>query len=99
MTVTKLVDLITKILDQLSLHFYDFFCDLLCIFEVHYQTLENMQTHPQMKIRNYNRVLRRPSPPLHLAGGVLLVRAYRGCNVEVRVREEFENHLPRSMFG
>ena len=92
MTVTKLVDLVIKIADQLSLHFYDFFCDLLCILEVHYLTLENLQTHPQTKKRNYN------VAPLHLAGGVPLSRAYRGCNVEVRVREEFENHLPKSTF-
>ena len=35
---------------------------------------------------------------MHLAGGVLLGRAYRGCNVEARGREEFENYLPRSTF-
>ena len=53
---------------------------------------------PSNKKRNYNRVLRRPSPPLHLAGGVLLGRAYRGCNGEAREREDFEEHLPRSAF-
>ena len=47
---------------------------------------------------NYNRVLRRSSPPLHLAGGVLLGRAYRGSNGEAREREEVEVHLPRSAF-
>ena len=52
-----------------------------------------------MKIRNYNRVLRRPSPPLHLAGGVLLGRAYLCCNGEARWVEEFESYLPRSVFG
>ena len=36
---------------------------------------------------------------MHLASGVLLGRAYRGCNVEACGREEFENYLPRSMFG
>jgi len=35
---------------------------------------------------------------LHLAGCVLLGRAYRGCNGEARWREEFENYLPRSLF-
>ena len=35
---------------------------------------------------------------MHLAGGVLLGRAYRGCNGEAREREEFEEHLPRSAF-
>ena len=36
---------------------------------------------------------------MHLAGGVLLGRAYQGYNGEARWREEFENYLPRSMFG
>jgi hypothetical protein len=36
---------------------------------------------------------------LHLAGGVLLGRAYRGCNREARWVEEFESYLPRSVFG
>ena len=36
---------------------------------------------------------------MHLAGGVLLGRAYRDCNVEARGREEFESYLPRSAFG
>ena len=57
-----------------------------------------MQRHPRAKKTNYNRVLRRPSPPLHLAGGVLLGRAYRGCNGEAREREEVEEQLPRSAF-
>ena len=35
---------------------------------------------------------------MHLAGGVLLGRAYRGCNGEARGREEIEEHLPRSAF-
>ena len=51
-----------------------------------------------MKKINYNRVLGRPSPPLHLAGGVLLGTAYRGCNGEAREREKVEEHLPRSAF-
>ena len=59
----------------------------------------NLQPHPRKKNKNYNRVLRRPSPPLHLAGGVLLGRAYRGCNGEAREREKVEEHLPRSAFG
>ena len=50
------------------------------------------------KKTNYNRVLRRPSPLLHLAGGVLLGRAYRGCNGEAREREKVEEHLPWSAF-
>ena len=57
-----------------------------------------MQIRPKTKKTNYNRVLRRPSPPLHLAGGVLLGRAYRGYNGEARGREEIEEHLPRSAF-
>ena len=36
---------------------------------------------------------------MHLASGVLLGRAYRGCNGEARWREGFENYLPRSVFG
>ena len=51
-----------------------------------------------MKKKNYNWVLRRPSPQSHLAGGVLLGRAYRGCNGEARWVEEFESYLPRSVF-
>ena len=51
------------------------------------------------KKTNYNRVLRRPSPPLHLAGGVLLGRAYRGYNREAHDRVGFESYLPRSVFG
>ena len=35
---------------------------------------------------------------MHLAGGVLLGRAYRGCNGEAREREKVEEHLPRSVF-
>jgi len=35
---------------------------------------------------------------LHLAAGVLLGRAYRGCNGEAHGREEIEEHLPRSAF-
>ena len=52
-----------------------------------------------MKKKYYNRVLRRPSPPLHLAGGVLLGKAYRGCNGEARWVEEFESYLPMPVFG
>jgi len=74
------------------------FCDLLCIFEVHCQTLKNLHSDPQTKNKNYNWVLRRPFPQPHLAGGVLLGRAYRGCNGEAREREEFEEHLPKSAF-
>ena len=36
---------------------------------------------------------------MHLAGGVLLGRAYRGCNGEAHWVEEFESYLPRSVFG
>ena len=50
------------------------------------------------KKRIYNRVLRRPSPPLQLAGGVLLGRAYRGCNGEARGRVRIEEHPPCSAF-
>ena len=35
---------------------------------------------------------------MHLAGGVLLGRAYRSCNGEARWVEEFESYLPRSVF-
>ena len=35
---------------------------------------------------------------MHLASGVLLGRAYRGCNGEAREREKVEEHLPRSAF-
>ena len=51
-----------------------------------------------MKKTIYNRVLRRPSPPWHLAGGVLRCRAYRGCHGEARGREGIEEHLPWSTF-
>jgi hypothetical protein len=36
---------------------------------------------------------------LHLVGGVLLGRAYRGCNGEARWVEEFESYLPMPVFG
>ena len=58
----------------------------------------NLQPHPRKKKINYNRVLCRPSPPLHLAGGVLLGRAYLCCNGEARWVEEFESYLPRLVF-
>ena len=35
---------------------------------------------------------------MHLAGGVLLGRAYRGCNGEARWVEEFESFLPMPVF-
>ena len=35
---------------------------------------------------------------MHLVGGVLLGRAYRGYNGEVREREKVKEHLPRSAF-
>ena len=84
--------------EHLSLHFFQFFYDLLCIFEVHCQTQRNMHSDPRTKIKNYNRVLRRPSPQSHLAGGVLLGRAYRGCDWEARRVEEFESFLPMLVF-
>jgi hypothetical protein len=97
--VTKFVDFVTRNPDQLSLHFFQFFCDLFHILEVHWYTLENLQKHPwTKKKRNYNRVLRRPSPPWHLASGVLRCRAYRGCHGEARGREGIEEHLPWSTF-
>jgi len=49
--------------------------------------------------KNYNRVLRRPSPQSPLAGGVLLGRAYRGCDWEACRVEEFESYLPMPVFG
>ena len=36
---------------------------------------------------------------MHLAGGVLLGRAYRGYNGEARWVEEFESYLPMLVFG
>ena len=36
---------------------------------------------------------------MHLAGGVLLGRAYQGCNGEARWVEEFESYLPMPVFG
>ena len=36
---------------------------------------------------------------MHLAGGVLLGRAYQGCNGEARWVEEFKSYLPMSVFG
>ena len=36
---------------------------------------------------------------MHLAGGVLLGRADRGCNGEARWVEEFESYLPMPVFG
>ena len=36
---------------------------------------------------------------MHLAGGVLLGRAYQGCNREARWVEEFESYLPMPVFG
>ena len=36
---------------------------------------------------------------MHLAGGVLLGRVYRGCNGEARWVEEFESYLPMLAFG
>ena len=74
------------------------FCDLLCIFEVHCQTLKNLHSDPQTKNKNYNWVLRRPFPQPHLAGGVLLGRAYRCCDWEARAVEEFESYLPVPVF-
>ena len=81
------------------MYFYDF--SVICyVFlnspakprKTYIQTLER-------KKKNYNQVLRRPSPPLHLAGGVLLGRAYRGCNGQARWVEEFESYLPMPVFG
>ena len=36
---------------------------------------------------------------MHLAVGVLLGRAYLGCNGEARWVEEFESYLPMPVFG
>ena len=58
-----------------------------------------MHSDPRTKIKNYNQVLRRPSSQSHLAGGVLLGRAYRGCDWEARWVEEFESYLPMPVFG
>ena len=72
---------------------------MLCIFKVCCQTLRNLHPDPRTKNKNYNRVLRQPSPPSHLAGGVLLGRAYRGCDGEARWVEEFESYLPMPVLG
>ena len=36
---------------------------------------------------------------MHLAGGVLLGRAYQGCYGAARWEEEFESYLPMPVFG
>ena len=51
-----------------------------------------------LNLKNYNRVLRRPSPQPHLVGGVLLGRAYRCCDREARGVEEFKSYLPVPVF-
>jgi len=61
--------------------------------------LRNSHPDPRTKNKNYNRVLRRPSPPSHFSGGVLLGRAYWGCDGEARWVEEFESYLPVPVFG
>ena len=98
MTVTKFVDLVTRIPDPLSLHFYDFsaICFAFLKFtDIHWNSCKHTL---ERKKTNYNRALRRPSPPLQLAGGVLLGRAYRGCNGEARGRVRIEEHPPWSAF-
>jgi len=95
LVVTKLVDFVTRTPDQLSLHFYDFSVIRYKFLKFTAKLWKTCNQTLNQKKKNYNRVLHRPSLPLHLAGGVLLGRAYRGCNGEARWREEFENYLPR----
>ena len=96
--VTKLVDFIIWIPDQLSLHIYDF--SVICYAFLKF-TAKLCKTCSQTLKRKrkittgpFAGLLRRRSSP----GGVLLGRAYRGCNGEAREREEAEEHLPRSAF-
>jgi hypothetical protein len=97
--VTKLVDFIVMVPEHLSLHFYDL--SVICYAFLKFTTkLRETCTQPhKRKKKNYNWVLRRPSPQPQLASGVLLGRAYRCCDWEARWVEEFESYLPMPAFG
>ena len=98
MTVTKFVDLVTRILDPLSLHFYDFsvICSAFYKFTgIHWNTCRNtLERKKEFTTGSFAGLLRRRSSP----GGVLLGRAYRGCNGEARERAGIEENLPWSAF-
>ena len=82
----------------MSLHFYDF-----SVIFLHFRSslpytgnLANTPLNKKKEIttRPFAGLLRRRSSP----GGVLLGRAYRGCNGEARGRVGIEEHLPWSAF-
>ena len=97
MTITKFVYLVTRIPNPSSLHFYDF--SMICsAFEkftgIHWKSCKHTLKQKKITTGNFAGLLRRRSSP----GGVLLGRAYRGCNGEARGRVEIEEHLPWSAF-
>ena len=98
MTVTKFVDLVTRIPDPLSLHFYNFsvICSTFYNFTgIHWNTCKNtLERKKEITTGPFAGILRRRSSP----GGVLLGRAYRGCNGEARGSVGIEEHLPWSAF-
>ena len=98
MTVTKFVDLVTRIPDQLSLHFYDFFVIFFAFLKftaTHWNSCKHtLERKKEITTGPFAGLLRRCSSP----GGVLLGRAYRGCNGEARGRVGIEEHLPWSAF-
>ena len=56
----KLVGFVTRIPEQLDLHFYDFFYELLCIFKVHcFEFMHSLQTSPWNVFDSCHRVLGR----------------------------------------
>ena len=98
MVVTKLVDLITRIPDQFILHFYDFFVIFFAFLKfiaIHWNFCRHtLKRKKEITTGPFAGLLRRCSSP----GGVLLGRAYRGCNGEARGRVGIEEHLPWSAF-
>ena len=84
MTVTKFVDLVTRIPDQLSLHFYDFsaICSAFLKFtDIHWNSCKRtLERKKEITTGPFADLLRCYSSP----GGVMLERAYWGCNGEVR---------------
>jgi len=96
--VTKFVDLVTRIPDQLSLHFYDFSVICFAFYKftaIHWDSCKHtLDRKKEITTGPFAGLLRRCSSP----GGVLLGRAYRGCNGEARGRVEIEEHLPWSAF-
>ena len=93
MTITNFVDLVTRIPDQLSLHFYDFFVIFFAFLKftaIHWNSCKHtLERKKEITTGPFAGLLRRCSSP----GGVLLGRAYRGCNGEARGRVETEEHL------